>query len=101
MLKVSRNPVSSMPANCAPSTKTRLRSCRDYGPDMSWHGRVSSAIAVGAVVASLLLASAASEAEKVTFGYFPVADFLLTFIAKDQGFFEHHFGLRSCGSGHC
>ena len=29
-------------------------------------------------------------AEKVTFGYFPVADFLMVFIAKDQGYFAAH-----------
>jgi NitT/TauT family transport system substrate-binding protein len=28
--------------------------------------------------------------EKVTFGYFPVADFLMTFIAKEQGYFAAH-----------
>ena len=32
----------------------------------------------------------AAAADKVTFGYLPVADFLMTFIAKDQGFFAAH-----------
>lgn len=43
-----------------------------------------------AVLFTIALILPARAAEKVTFGYFPVADFLMTFIAKDQGFFAAH-----------
>jgi len=43
-----------------------------------------------AAIAVAIAAPRASALEKVTFGYFPVADFLMTFIAKDQGFFAKH-----------
>jgi NitT/TauT family transport system substrate-binding protein len=48
--------------------------------------------AFGATAILLLsfVASPARAADKVVFGYFPVADFLMTFIAKDQGFFDRH-----------
>ncbi len=37
-----------------------------------------------------VMSGPASAADKVIFGYFPVADFLMAFIAKDQGFFDRH-----------
>ena len=46
---------------------------------------------LAALLALALSPPARAEApDKVTFGYFPVADFLITFIAKDKGFFERH-----------
>ena len=50
---------------------------------IAWSGAMS-------VLLLSFMASPAHAADKVVFGYFPVADFLMTFIAKDQGFFEKH-----------
>jgi NitT/TauT family transport system substrate-binding protein len=44
----------------------------------------------GMAVLASVLSGPARAADKVTFGYFPVADFLMAFIAKDQGFFDRH-----------
>lgn len=53
---------------------------------MKRSGRMLSLLAV----AALLLPAPARALEKATVGYNSVADFLLGFIAKDQGFFEKH-----------
>jgi NitT/TauT family transport system substrate-binding protein len=47
-------------------------------------------IGLAAMLLGLAVAVPARAAEKVTFGYFPVSDFLMAFIAKDQGFFDKH-----------
>ncbi|HLI20591.1 MAG TPA: ABC transporter substrate-binding protein [Stellaceae bacterium] len=45
---------------------------------------------IGLAIAVPPAPAADKPLEKVTFGYFPVADFLMVFIAKDQGFFAAH-----------
>jgi NitT/TauT family transport system substrate-binding protein len=47
-------------------------------------------LATLAALFALATAMPAQALEKVTFGYFPVADFLMAFIAKDQGYFAAH-----------
>ena len=39
---------------------------------------------------AMAIPARAADMQKLTFGYFPVADFLMAFIAKDQGFFAAH-----------
>jgi NitT/TauT family transport system substrate-binding protein len=52
---------------------------------------VVAALAALLALGSVMPARAADmPMEKVTFGYFPVADFLMVFIAKDQGYFAAH-----------
>ncbi|HEY6921491.1 MAG TPA: ABC transporter substrate-binding protein, partial [Methyloceanibacter sp.] len=43
-----------------------------------------------ALVLTLLFSAPAEALENATIGYNSVADFVLAFIAKDQGFFEKH-----------
>ncbi len=50
---------------------------------IAWSGAIS-------VLLLSFMAPPARAADKVVFGYFPVADFLIAFIAKDQGFFDKH-----------
>lgn len=51
---------------------------------------VATLLCLGAVDPASAAEVPAAGAEKVTFGYFPVADFLMTFIAKDRGYFAAH-----------
>ncbi|HEV8016227.1 MAG TPA: ABC transporter substrate-binding protein [Stellaceae bacterium] len=53
-------------------------------------GRLAKILAAFAMTAALALPAPAQALEKATIGYNAVADFLLGFIAKDQGFFEQH-----------
>jgi NitT/TauT family transport system substrate-binding protein len=52
--------------------------------------RFAQSLCAVALVAAFALPTPARALEKATIGYNSVADFILTYIAKDQGFFEKH-----------